>query len=204
MQESVFFDEWNSSLWNGIGTYRDILLPLLTDISEKVTLVSLNSDMDSPKVIYRKGYDEISIPLRWCGLWRRNGASIASILSEVIVDGGDNVFMLNHTPCAEFIIELRKKFPYTRFVFTVHDMGWCSALMGEATFLKEIMIDGILPSIVSSRTARIVSNSCEREKDIFDLVDAIVCLSPSTALVLESVYGIPKEKIFMIPNAFKL
>lgn len=196
-----FIDEWNSSRWNGIGTFRDTLVPLLSELFAKVCLVSLNHCSASFSAEERGDGKVFRIPFLPGG-WRENGADIAAMLARSEPDSKKNVFIINHSPCAEFIREMKNKFPCSRFIFIVHDQGWCSMLMGDSSLLREIICDGSVPDIVSEQTARIVRKCCEDEKDIYDLADAVVTLCRGAYEVMAQVYKVPADKIFMIPNAF--
>lgn len=198
-----FFDEYNSSLQNGIGTYRDILLPALgSDDDVDLTLVSLNSDANEVSENKRSFGKEIALPYVFGGDWRGHGAEICDMLCKHISDSDQNIFMLNHSPCADFIKVLKERFPKTKIVFTVHDQGWCSALMGSRKMLEEIILHQKCPKEVSEKTYNNILQYHKSEADIYELVDMVVSISPFMDSVMKDVYKVPDNKRAMIFNGY--
>lgn len=203
MPRLFFIDEHNSSKQNGIGTYRDLLLPqLAAEADAEVTLISLNADCMEPTVTEHHWGKEIALPFVAGGNWRDNGKIIFELLTEHITDNSTNVFMLNHSPCADFIKRLREAMPQSKVMFTVHDQGWCSALLGDATLLKEIWIERRRPAKVSETTFQNVREYCQSEADIYEAVDAVVSISPFMHRVMREVYGVYERKTHMIWNGY--
>ena len=200
-----FFDEYNSSLQNGIGTYRDILLPQLSlfDIVS-VNLISLNHYTNIPcvKALPYKG-SQICVPFQGEGGWRENGNNVSIILSNFIEDSYNNIFMLNHSPASKFIQALKKKFPKTKIIFTVHDQGWGSALLGDSKLLHEIWIKRRKPTIVSERTYNNVISYCQSEIDIYNLVDRVMSISPFMHSVMLNIYSVDKQKAVTVSNGIE-
>lgn len=198
-----FFDEYNSSLQNGIGTYRDILLPAIGSADDvDLTLVSLNSDKGELTATERSFGKEIALPYVFNGDWRGNGKEICDMLSGHIADSDQNVFMLNHSPCADFIKALKKCFPKTKIVFTVHDQGWCSALLGSRKLLEEIILENRRPASVSENTYNNILAYHKSEIDIYELVDKVVSISPFMDGVMKDIYKVPDSKRAMIYNGY--
>lgn len=206
MINAFFFDEYNSSLQNGIGTYRDILLPNLCAIDDiNVTLVLLNHYDASPnEKPLQYGGRQICVPYISGGRWRENGQLIATILKEFIKDAPNNVFMLNHSPAADFIKELKKEFPQSKIMFTVHDLGWGAALLGDNKLLHEIWVDGQRPTVVSEETFNNVRRYCRTEVDIYKLVDRVMSISPFMHSVMLNTYGVDKNKAVTVYNGIEL
>lgn len=199
----IFVDELDSSRANGIGTFRRMLLPRLAAAEDtEVIVMGLNSGADRPAVNETEDYTEYFFPIPQDGGWRENGAEIFDLFAEAVEDRADNVFIVNHSPCAPFIKELKKRFPKSKVVFVIHDQGWCGPLLGDTRLLKRIIVDGENPGNVSQETAEFVREYCGKEKEIYDIVDAIVALSPTCRRTLMKIYGVPGKKIFVIPNGY--
>lgn len=203
MTNAFFIDEYDSSRLNGIGTFRDQLLPRLGATSGiKLNLISLNYDsLDLHKRKTDFGI-EYQVPRIAQGNWRGNGALICPVLRTYINDSKRNVFIVNHSPCGAFISALRESFPNSKIVFVIHDQGWCSPLMGSKDLLHQIMIDDLMPEKIDRDRVKSLKSYCQEEKAIYDAVDAVVCLSPSTHEILQSVYGVSTEKIWLILNGY--
>ena len=43
----------------------------------------------------------------------------------------------------------------------------------------------------------------KKEKKMYDLADYIICLSKDTSLILQNIYKIKKNKLFLIPNGLR-
>lgn len=203
MKIHVFFiDEHDSSKQNGIGTYRDILLSLLAPMPEfDLTLISLNSDCNDLMASRRDFGVEYALPQVGGGNWRENGDIIWPILRLYVKDSKRNVFIFNHSPCAQCIDSLKSVFPLSRTVFVIHDQGWCASLFGDSNLLSDIE-QGIRPKRISKKTMDFVRGYCSKEREIYKRVDAVVSLSDSTEKILREIYHTPAEKIVKIPNGY--
>ncbi|MDE5900345.1 MAG: glycosyltransferase family 4 protein [Muribaculaceae bacterium] len=200
---AFFIDEHDSSKQNGIGTFRDLLLPrLAAEPGVEVALISLNSDYSEPTVTKREFGREYSLPLFDGGRWRVNGRTICRMLRKKIRDSRRNVFIINHSPCVEFIREIKSAYPESKVAFIIHDQGWCAPLLGCRRLFREIVTDGIIPDTVSEKTASHIRSYTQVERDIYAEADRVVCLSPSTHTLLREVYGTEAAKISLIPNGY--
>ncbi|MDE6366724.1 MAG: hypothetical protein K2L33_03975, partial [Muribaculaceae bacterium] len=140
MIKVFFVDEHDSSKQNGIGTYRDTLVPRLgRRDGMEVTMISLNSDRDNLKIEKHDYGYEYSLPRVAGGDWRGSGDVIWPLISMYIPDGEDNVFMFNHSPSADFIRAMKGYYPKSKTVFIIHDQGWCASLMGDARLLEKVL-----------------------------------------------------------------
>lgn len=203
MKTNIFFiDEHNSSKQNGIGTYRNILLELFAQISTfNMTLISLNSDYHQLTAIRRSFGTEYAFPFIANGNWRDNGSLIWPLLNLYIKDSQYNTFIFNHSPCANCISNLKSTFPLSKVVFIIHDQGWCEPLFGDSNLLAAIE-HGEKTEILSNDVADFVHNYCQEERNIYNIVDSVVCLSDSTEKILHEIYQVPQNKIWKIPNGY--
>lgn len=197
-----FIDEHDSSKQNGIGTFRDTLLPLLSKYDDlAINLVSLNSDSLELLIHERDFGTEYQLPSIENGNWRDNGELIMEMMQAHISEGCNNLFILNHSPCAPFIDVIKKFNPASKVIFIIHDQGWCEPLFGDSRLLA--MIErGKCPSIVSQRTFTYVSDYCRKEREIYERADKIVCLSDSTERILSEIYKVPRNKTVKIYNGY--
>lgn len=196
----LFVDDYPCSKQNGIGTFRDIFVSAISAYDGvNVTLVSLNTDVDETVEINSLNCDEFQIPRYNNGDWRCSGARIASELKIRIADASDNIFILNYSPCADFIAQLKKTYPLSKWVFIIHDQGWCSPLLGDKNLLSKI-IHGVTPAIVSDSTANFVKDYYSWEIEIYDQVDKVVCLSDSMQQILLQIYNLSEHKIAKVEN----
>lgn len=198
----IFVDEHNSSKQNGIGTYRDILLPLLGENKNiNLTLVSFNSDCDDMDICRHRYGVEYALPFVAGGDWRGNGSVIWPLLRQYIPDTDRTIFMFNHSPCAGNMEAVKRLFPQSKIIFVIHDQGWCASLYGDARILSAIE-RGEHPDAVPENIWNHVHGYCCMENDIYRIADAVVCLSESTQTYLREIYNVPEEKIHLIHNGY--
>lgn len=203
MIKVIFIDEHDSSKHNGIGTYRDTLVPRLgRRDGMEVTMISLNSDWDNLKIEKRDYGYEYSLPRVAMGDWRGSGDVIWPLISMYIPDGEEIVFMFNHSPSADFIRAMKGYYPKSKTVFVIHDQGWCASLMGDARLLEKVLRHKAAKG-VPENVAADVRSYCEQERDIYGLVDRVVCLSDSTERVLRDEYGLAEPKLVRIENGYE-
>lgn len=203
MKIRVFFiDENNSSKQNGIGTFRELLLGRLCKYGQlEVNLVSLNADVDNLMIRTTVYGREYAFPFVGRGNWRELGSVICPILKLYVEDGNYNVFLINHSPSDRFICVLKKLFPKSKVISVIHDFGWCEYLYGSPELLRRIR-KGRKPKKLSEEIASYVCSYFEKEKRVYDMVDAVVSLSPSSTDILKSIYQVPPNKIAEIPNGY--
>lgn len=126
---------------------------------------------------------------------------VCPLLSLYIEDKRDNVFFVNHSPCIGLLKAIRANFPKSKIVFTIHDQGWTIPLLGNSKCLDElkrnrfVKIEGLNRSVVN-----FIRKYCNEEKKMYNIADAIICLSHSTYQLLHDFYGIDYHKLYFIPN----
>lgn len=197
-----FIDEHNSSKFNGIGTFRDVLIPLLAKYEEiQLTMISLNSDNDDLEMKAFSWGTDISMPFVDEGRWRENGECIWGLLAHYIPDSPENIFIFNHSPASSFIKAMKAVLPESKSVFVIHDQGWCGPLFGDHRLLKKVLHEEVGFPIPES-TRNHVKNYVGEEKEIYSLCDKVVCLSESTEGHLLDIYHSDRRKIVRIENGF--
>ena len=199
----VFIDEIRSSLGNGIGTYKSMMLSELRLQPEfKVTLLGVNAHVKSVTYKNHSNYSELLFPEINGGNWNDAGFAICAIARNYIEDNTHTIFMINHSPCDKFIPYLRDIYANAKVVCVIHDQGWCSTLFGSKSIMRDIIKD--IPNSMLNNEIRIgIKTYYEKEKAAYEMADAIVCLSKSTHSVVNELYGIPQNKIALIPNIYK-
>lgn len=197
MKNIYIVDDCKSSQRNGIGTYINNLLFCYSDLN--VSLISYNSFEDEFSIKNIKGITYYKIPSFYGHFLQTSVLSLA-LLKLYIKDDYENVFFVNHSPCGDFLKNLNKFFPKSKSVFVIHDQGWTSPLLGNR-ILFECIVNKTKPFIkVESAKKKFVRSYFQKEKRLYSRTDAIVCLNETTYHLVNEVYGIPAEKIFMIPN----
>ena len=207
-------DEHISSKQNGVGTYMRLLVDYLKSAKPDVLgLVSFNADCRDFSITKKEGITYYDFPMFASGEFITHGGLSLPILRQYIEDKDRNVFFVNHSPCADFLKTLRGLFPKSKIVFTIHDQGWTASLLGNVDYLKEIVGHKergknverrkTLPKFISQETKTFVRKYFKDERLMYKASDAVICLSPTTRRLVETVYGIPGAKLHLIPNGIE-
>lgn len=202
-------DEYMSSKQNGIGTYmRQLIICLRSVRPDIIALVSFNTECRYFSIRRRNGIVCYDFPYFAEGAFVDLGGLAIPVLRQYVEDKKENVFFMNHSPCAGFLKTLRALFPKSKIVFTIHDQGWTAPLLGNADYLKALadskyfvkIKESSLRRIVNKETIKFVRKYFKDEQRMYKAVDAVICLSPNTQNLVETVYAIPTSKLHVIPN----
>lgn len=205
MNTNIYFvDECSSSKYNGIGTFRNVLMTTLRGDSLlcKFTLLSFNSESEDLEINRAQNGIEYAFPPIADGQWINNGDIIWPLLYQYIPDGENNIFIINHSPCANFIRTLKEYYKQSKVILVIHDQGWCGPLFGSELLLSKIQKMSN-PTKGNEKIAKYVLDYMKEEHREYAIVDKIVCLSASTEKTLLNIYGLLPEKIVRIENGYE-
>lgn len=203
MKRVFIVDEHISSKQNGVGTYVQHLLNCMKSPDVELNLLSFNSDDTKYFSIFRKkGIYYYCFPVCAQGRFLMNGPIMMAVLKLHVVDSLNNIFFVNYSPCDEFLASLKEAFPLSKLVFTVHDQGWTAPLLGDVQLLYKVLKLRYLPRDQRD-IYKFVRNYCAKERTMYRIVDAVVCLSEETNRLLQNVYDVPVYKINLILNGWK-
>lgn len=201
MKQIYLIDEHLSSKQNGVGTYVRHFARMFDGADYNVNILSFNAEVKELCISVQDGLYKYSIPYCAQGNFMKAGELICPLLSLYIEDKKDNVFFVNHSPCSDFMKAIRANFPKSKIVFTIHDQGWTSPLLGNSENLRKVLAHRKVNNI-DNDTVRYVRNFCKEEKKMYQIADAVICLSHSTYQLLHEVYGASTNKLYYIPNCF--
>ena len=201
MKHIYIIDEYISSKQNGVGTYVRHFAQMFDATDTQVNIISFNAEVKELCISADNGIYRYDIPFCAQGDFLNIGELEFSLLSLYIEDKYNNIFFVNHSPCVGLLKAIRANFPKSKIVFTIHDQGWTIPLLGNSKSLEElkrnrhVKIEGL-----NHRVASFVVKYCNEEKKMYNIVDAIICLSRSTYQLLHDFYGIDYHKLYFIPN----
>lgn len=201
MKHIYIIDENISSKQNGVGTYVRHFAQMFDATDTQVNIISFNAEVKELCISADNGIYRYDIPFCAQGDFLNIGELEFSLLSLYIEDKYNNIFFVNHSPCVGLLKAIRANFPKSKIVFTIHDQGWTIPLLGNSKSLEElkrnrhVKIEGL-----NHRVASFVVKYCNEEKKMYNIVDAIICLSHSTYQLLHEFYGIDYHKLYFIPN----
>lgn len=201
MRRQVYvFDEYVSSQKNGIGSFLKEFHYCLKQLNADVCGLIFNANVkeftirtaDSGKI------KEMLFPRFQVGEFIHNMEIIIKFFRLYIRDATDNVFFVNHSPCEKLVEILKRDYPLSKVVFTIHDSGWTSRCMGDIDKFKKMVEE--MNDV--KEEAKGAMDFYTKEMKMYEQVDRVVCLSQDTYNLLHTIYSLPAEKTFLIPNGF--
>ena len=201
MKHIYIIDEYISSKQNGVGTYVRHFAQMFDATDTQVNIISFNAEVKELCISADNGIYRYDIPFCAQGDFLNIGELEFSLLSLYIEDKYNNTFFVNHSPCVDLLRAIRSNFPKSKMVFTIHDQGWTIPLLGNSKCLEELKRNRLVKiEGLNHRVASFVVKYCNEEKKMYNIADAIICLSRSTYQLLHDFYGIDYHKLYFIPN----
>lgn len=197
------FNEIRLGAIYGVGTYIRELIVALRNSGINVYVVNLNSDKPQIRSEEVDGifYLYFPPPIQWLedveeqwDLYHRN---VVYLLQLHIKNKTNLIFHLNYNQKSGLVDELKRVFDCT-IVLTVHYFDWCFKLSGMLTQFRTIL--EIQQTHQPDRDSEQIKDAFCREKDAFQRVDHIICLSNKTRQILEDDYRVNSDKITTIYN----
>jgi glycosyltransferase involved in cell wall biosynthesis len=93
---------------------------------------------------------------------------------------------------------VKQSFPLSKIVFTIHDMGWTTRLLGDVDKYKEVILKRRQRKIKD--TYEYILDYFDEERRMYAIADKVVCLSQDTHNLLIDTYKVEQSKIHLIPN----
>lgn len=200
MKNIFIIDEYISSQKNGIGTFLRELLYCFKNSGNKINLISFNAEVDEFCITEEKEIRKFLFPVFKYGHFLEHANIIEKFFRLYITDSSDNIFFINHSPCADFIESLKETHTQSTVIFTIHDFGWTGILLGNLDAYKKAIKQHQDNKIDDTPELKVYY----QERRIYELTDKIICLSLDTYNILTTVYKVPKNKITFIPNGLRI
>lgn len=208
MKKHVYlFDETSRAFVYGIGTYIRQMIDSLKDRDELVLhAVHIGGDIKDFEIKKMDGYDLYNIPhlsIPWQGSLERYQRNISYFICLNCEYSKEDkfVFIFNFYHHLHLINHLKKKFPMGTFYHVIHYQDWCFSLNGNVERLNQIIRTEDIRSLSDSDQR--IYESFIKEKELYQTVDKVICLSGFTLSLLNEVYGISRDKLVLIYNGLK-
>lgn len=194
------FNESSRAASYGIGTYIRELIVALKYSDINICVVNLNSARKQIK------YEEIDgilhlffpSPVQWKKdhqtHWRLYHRNVVYWFKLHIHNQKELIFHLNFHLKEDFAAELKKAFD-CKVVLTIHYFDWCFRLSGNIFRFRNI-----LEAEQVKQDLNQLEESIRKDKEFFQIVDHIICLSNNTRQILQDDYKINPNKITTIYN----
>lgn len=196
------FNEINIASVYGIGTYIRELISVLKNCDLKVCVVNLNSDKPQIKSEEIDGvlYLNFPSPIQWSKSlheqWDLYHHNIVYWLKLHIKDKENLIFHLNYNQKSGLAKDLKNAFE-CKVILTVHYLDWCFKLSEIHSRFKLVLEE---QQTIKDEKIALLKDSFQIEKDTFQKVDYIICLSNKTRQILQNDYKINSDKIRTICN----
>ncbi|WP_298552257.1 TIGR04157 family glycosyltransferase [uncultured Parabacteroides sp.] len=207
MKKQVYlFQESCRAAVYGIGTYIRQMIECLSDRQDCVLhVVHIGSEVEHFEKKEMPGYYLYNIPTFCIPMqgkknhYQRNVYYLMR-LHGCYMEGEPFVFIFNYSHQLPLVRFFKDRFPDGRFYFVIHYQDWCFGLNGDVMRLKSLI--QAERSTLSLSEQGVCDSYC-REKELYRFVDTIVCLSEFTFSLLQEIYGVSPDKIWLIPNGLK-
>lgn len=198
------FSESGIGAQYGIGTYIAQLIACFSPSEWDVNVVTLQTQTEKVSWQMKEGvaYYEIPLPCEmWCqtSLSRREkySKSVFYYLSARMPRPKQVYCHFNFFGSDSLATWCKEKWQ-ARIFFTLHYTDWSFDLLGDREWLKRILADPC------GRKEQFVARRFEQEKNfMLTCCDGIIAIARHSYQMLKDLYGIPEEKLVLIPNGLQ-
>jgi glycosyltransferase len=125
---------------------------------------------------------------------------ICRLLRLYITDSANLVFHFHYTQSRSLLSDIKKYFPLSKSIFTIHYLSWSERLQGKVSLFEKIIHRQYCKKI--KEKYQHILDSYSKEKSFMEEGDQIVCLSENTLNLIQNQYHI-KSKLWLIPNGLR-
>lgn len=125
--------------------------------------------------------------------------NVAYILSTYVEEGDEVAFHFNYLHHHELAQTLRKLYPKSRQILTIHYLNWIFDLDGNVNEFRRIVKE----RIIHDKDEQAIYDEYLKDKDFFHSVDKVVVLCKDTWNILTDMYHLPVDKVKLIYNGMK-
>ena len=196
----VLFDEESRSTKYGIGAYINQLIHTLQAAPWQIIRIRIFADIKEALTIQQ---EENAIYINIAGLKtftyhlndiKRYYQRIVYVLYPYFKNVKSLIFHLNTMQCEVLAKELKKHFPQSPLLLTVHYTNWGLELLGN-----RIKLETILKS-PDQKKFQPIYESFKSEKQLMQICDQIIVIAQHSYNDIITLYQIPKEKVTLIPH----
>ena len=191
----------NSTLY-GIGNYLKEYLYCLNNLGCKISLIELGTG-DRKDEIYVKEEGNIRMihfPFSQHHNFDAHSKGVCRLLRLYLEDSENLVFHFQYPENGSLFEEIKKYFPLSKSIITIHYLTWSLQLKGNVALYEKIIRDRENGGI--KEEYRRISSIFEKEKRFLEKVDRVVCLSDDTLNLIQNHYEI-KHNVCLIPNGLR-
>jgi len=186
----------------GIGTYIREYVYCLKNMSCKINLIELGTDNNSAGCYIKEegNVRTIHIPYMPKGITDRYNKSVCRLLRLYIEDSDNLIFHYHYTQSESLLESIKKYFPLSKSLFTIHYLSWSQFLQGNVLLFEKIIRNQENEKI--KKQYQYVIDNYKKEKKILEKFDYVICLSEDTMNLVHNRYQI-KQNVWLIPNGIR-
>ena len=202
MKEICIINYTSNAAAYGIGTYIREYAHCLEAIGCKVTLIELGTDKKNTGFYTKErgNIREMHIPYSASSGFEKYNRGVCRLLRLYIADSEQLVFHYHYSQSDSLHDEVKKHFPLSKSVFTIHYLSWSAGLQGNSALFEKIICNRNRKKIKEKHSA--IIDGYTKEKTFWEKVDHLVCLSDDTYKLVRDVYEI-QTNLWLIPNGLR-
>ncbi|WP_176221453.1 glycosyltransferase [Massilibacteroides vaginae] len=163
-----------------------------------IILIVFNSDVKEFCIERNDKLTRMLFPIFSSDMFLNHVDIIDKFFRLYISDSPENVFLINYLPCETFLKSISLSHPLSKRILIIHDLSWTHTYNGNKdSFVK------ILNKKQKNEIEKTSFNFFRLERRMYDYANKIVCLSDDTYNLLVSIYGVPFNKLELIPNGLR-
>jgi len=202
MKEVCIINYGSKASIYGIGTYITEYLYCLKNMGCKINIIELGIENNSAKFFIKENGNirTIFFPSIPNGLIDKYNKSVCRLLRLFIKDSDNLIFHFHYLQSDSLLDNIKKYFPLSKSVFTIHCLFWSSFFQGKISLFKKIIREQE-NEIIKKEYQQVIDNY-KKEKIFMEKIDHIVCLSEDTLNLIRKQYHI-KQSLWLIPNGLR-
>lgn len=206
MKKLYLFHESCRASSYGIGSYIEQLICCMRNVHDlSVNLIVLNSDKNefvkkktgNYIVYYFPNIKQVkNLDLYYYSIWN---IFLSNIDNE---KNSESIFHLNYISEYPLVGFIKKSFPFSKIVFTIHHQQWALCLKGNEPLFSSLL-NSRRNLNVNDMDNKYILDSFNKEFELYHSVDKLISLSHYTTSILKKYYNMDKHNIYTIHNALK-
>ena len=199
------FNESSQAAMYGIGTYINELIDgVIRDSNINLSVINLRSDKPKIQIEEIDGVQHWHFPApiqepqttKYQNIIKLYYRNVVYLLRLHIEDRNNLIFHLNYNQSNKLAEELKKSFS-CKIIYGLHYLDWCIRLLGNIKYFKKILTTREIDQGDFDKT---ICKSYWNEKELFEIVDHIICFSKNTKQILQDYYKVKSDQVTVIYN----
>jgi len=202
MKEVCVINYVSNAAVYGIGSYIKEYIFCIANLGNRINMIELGTDRKNSGIYIKEEENlrTIHIPYFHSKDFVKYNKGVFRLLRLYIEDSEELVFHFQYSNSYSMLESVKNHFPLSKSVFTIHYLHWSARLQGNITLFERIIRNSKNEKI-KMKYGDIIENY-NREKELLEKIDRIVCLSDDTFSLMQNHYDM-KENVWLIPNGLR-